>query len=143
MKSVKLKPFEIILIFVCIILLFISYLSVRKRKQIFEIQALPFTNTLIENVVDGTYEGSVQTTFLCVKVQVDVKDQKIADIQLLEKSGTKKTDKSDELFQTMIKENKAFVPVMEKEELVDLVYICAVDNALSKGNPQLLQENEE
>lgn len=139
-KPSKLKTFDIVLIAFCLILLFVSYMNVRKRKQIIEVKNLPFTNVSVENVQDGTYIGDIATSFLCIKVQVTVEDKKITDIQLIEKSGTKLTDKSDILFENMIKENKAFVSVIEDEELISLVYICCVDNALSQG---VLKESEQ
>lgn len=141
MKPVKLKTFDIILIGFCLILLFVSYLNVRKRKQIVEVKNLPYTNVSVEDVANGSYIGDIATSFLCIKVQVDVEEHKITNIQLLEKSGTRKEDKAAELFEKMKEENKAFVSVIENEELIDLVYICCVDNALSQGvSPKTEQE---
>lgn len=132
----KFKTIDIILIGACLILLFVSYLNVRKRKQIMEVKNLPYTNVSVESVADGSYIGDIATSFLCIKVQVDVENHQIQNIQLLEKSGTKKQDKAEELFEKMKEENKSFVTVIENEELIDLVYICCVDNALSQGVPK-------
>lgn len=135
----KLRVIDIVLIVVCIVMMFLSYQNIRKRKQINDVKALPFTNTLVENVQNGTYIGDVQTTFLCIKVEVTVLDQHITDIKVLEKSGSKKYDET-ELLQKMITENTSFVKDIKGNELNALVYICCVDNALSKGVIQNSQE---
>jgi len=143
MKTTKLKPFEIVLAVICVILLFVSYLNVRKRKQILEIKNLPFTNVSVDQIDDGIYTGKAETSLMCVKIQVSVENHQITDIKILERSGTKKSDKAELLFEKMKKENKAFVSVEEGEELIDLIYICCVDNALSQSLNAEIENNVE
>lgn len=132
MEKSKLRSIDIVLIVVCVFMMFFSYLNIRKRKNINEVKNLPFRNVAVENVQNGTYLGDIQTSFLCLKIEVTVKDKKIEAINILEKSGSKKINE-ELLLQKMIDENKSLVQVEKGEELVSLVYICCVDNALAQG----------
>lgn len=115
-----------------------SYKLKNQRAHIQEVSQLPIYNVQLSQVQDGEYIASTSTSFLHIKLKVTVENHLIKTIHILEKSGSKK-DKAESILDIMIKENKAIVPTIEKEELASVVYISCVDSALKQG---LLQDTK-
>lgn len=135
------KPTKITLIAICIVLLAISYSQRKTRGQIAEAKQLPFFNTQLESVNDGTYTGKTVSSFLTVQLEVTVENHQIKDIQILEKKGSK-GKKVDSIINTMIENNSSIVPAISGEELASLVFISCCDDALRKGTPDYVPEED-
>ena len=136
MAKAKLRLIDILLLVVCIVMMFFSYQNIRKRKRINEVKELPYRNVSLENVQDGVYTAKTQTSFLTIKLQVNVENHKIQNIKVLEKASERNFEEKV-LLDEMIAENKAFVEVIKGQELASLVYICCLDSALAQGDPSL------
>lgn len=119
----------------CIAMMISSYFITRNKRQIKEASTLPFTNTKVEQVADGTYEAKTYTSFLHLQVQVSVKDHKLTDIKIVENSGSK-GQFLDEMVPRMIAENKVVVDLVKKDQLASVVLISCVDSAISQGKEE-------
>lgn len=126
------KPVLYGMIALCIILMFVSYMQHKKRKQLKEAASLPFYGISVENVNDGTYLGETFTSFMHVQLQVTVQNHKITDIQVLENEGSRGQN-VEPILERIIMENKSVVPAEKGEEIASLVFISCVDDALKKG----------
>ena len=98
----------------------------------YETKKLPFLNTPLEKVADGTYEGKTYTSFLHLQVEVTVKNHTLTDIQLIENKGSK-GHLLDKMVQKMLEQNKVVVQPESKDKLASLVLISCVDSAINKG----------
>lgn len=135
------KISKIVMIAICVVLLAVSYSQRKTRGQIEEAKQLPFFNTKLENVADGTYTGKTVSSFLTVQLEVTVKNHQIQDIQILEKKGSK-GKKVDPIIHSMIQNNNSVVPAIDGEELASLVFISCCDDALRKGTPDYVAPEE-
>lgn len=126
---------QILLLFLCFILMFVMYMQKRERKQYKEVQSLPFYNTPVNTVADGTYPGKVYASFMHLQLKVTVKNHQITEIEIVENVGSKGKNVQP-IIDRIIESNSAVVPAIEGEELASLVFISCVDDALRKGVPQ-------
>ena len=121
--------------FAVVFVMFCSYLIVRHKSQVQEAKNLPFYNTPLEAVADGTYYGKTYTKFLHVQLEVTVQDHQLKEIKIIENKGSQ-GQKIQPIIQEMIKQNKVVVPAIKGEELASLVFISCVDTALHSGISQ-------
>lgn len=126
------KYINIIVIVAGIIILLASFLVQRKKIDFRTACKLPFYNTELETVQDGTYKNKTYTKFMHVQLEVTVKDHKIQKINILENKGSY-GQKVEPIIQDMISENTAVVTAIKGEEIASLVFISCVDGALQKG----------
>lgn len=134
------KPVLYGLIVLCVILLFISYMQQKTRKQMKEVAKLPFYDVSVDEVPDGTYEGETFTSFMHVKLLVTVQNHQIMDIQVLENEGSR-GQHVEPILKRMIQENKSVVPAEKGEEIASIVFISCVDDALSKAISKPLENS--
>lgn len=125
--------FKYICIFLCLILVFVSYSINRKRNQIKELKNLSLQNIEISNIADGTYTGYANTTFLKVKLELIVQNGTLQDVKILMNEGSVGQNVAP-ITQAMIKENKIIVSPIPDEEIASVVFMAAATNALSSQN---------
>lgn len=127
------SAFKYICIFLCLILVFVSYSVNRKRNQIKELKNLSLQNIEISNIADGTYTGFANTTFLKVKLELIVQNGTLQDVKILMNEGSVGKNVAP-ITQAMIKENKIIVSPIPDEEIASVVFMAAASNALSSQN---------
>jgi len=127
------SAFKYICIFLCLILVFVSYSINRKRNQIKELKNLSLQNIEISNIADGTYTGYANTTFLKVKLELFVQNGTLQDVKILMNEGSVGQNVTS-ITETMIKENKIIVSPIPDEEIASVVFMAAATNALSSQN---------
>ena len=129
------SAFKYICIFLCLILVFVSYSINRKRNQIKESINLSLQNQNIEisNIADGTYTGYANTSFLKVKLELIVQNGTIQDVKILMNEGSVGQNVAS-ITETMVKENKIIVSPIPDEEIASVVFMAAATNALSSQN---------
>lgn len=121
-----------ILIVLCVLLSLQMYIQRRKRNNYKEAAKLPFYNTSVEQVADGTYSGKIYTSFLHVQLDVTVADKKITGIEIIENAGSC-GNRVAPIIDEMIAQNTSVVPAIKGEELASIVFVACVDDALRKG----------
>ena len=134
-SKVKVSTSKLLMYFAVVFVMFCSYLIVRHKSQVQEAKNLPFYNTPLEAVADGTYYGKTYTKFLHVQLEVTVQDHQLKEIKIIENKGSQ-GQKIQPIIQEMIKQNKVVVPAIKGEELASLVFISCVDTALHSGISQ-------
>ena len=129
------SAFKYICIFLCLILVFVSYSINRKRNQIKESINLSLQNQNIEisNIADGTYTGYANTSFLKVKLELIVQNGTLQDVKILMNEGSVGQNVAS-ITETMVKENKIIVSPIPGEEIASVVFMAAASNALSSQN---------
>lgn len=127
------SAFKYICIFLCLILVFVSYSINRKRNQIKELKNLSLQNIEISNIADGTYTGFANTTFLKVKLELIVQNGTLQDVKILMNEGSVGQNVAS-ITETMVKENKIIVSPIPNEEIASVVFMAAASNALSSPN---------
>ena len=127
------SAFKYICIFLCLILVFVSYSINRKRNQIKELKNLSLQNIEISNIVDGTYTGYANTSFLKVKLELIVQNGTLQDVKILMNEGSVGQNVAP-ITQAMVKENKIIVSPIPDEEIASVVFMAAATNALSSQN---------
>lgn len=127
------SAFKYICIFLCLILVFVSYSINRKRNQIKELKNLSLQNIEISNIADGTYTGYANTSFLKVKLELIVQNGTLQDVKILMNEGSVGQNVAS-ITETMIKENKIIVSPIPDEEIASVVFMAAATNALSSQN---------
>ena len=134
-SKVKVSTSKLLMYFAVVFVMFCSYLIVRHKSQVQEAKNLPFYNTPLEAVADGTYYGKTYTKFLHVQLEVTVQDHQLKEIKIIENKGSQ-GQKIQPIIQEMIKQNKVVVSAIKGEELASLVFISCVDTALHSGISQ-------
>ena len=134
-SKVKVSTSKLLMYFAVVFVMFCSYLIVRHKSQVQEAKNLPFYNTPLEAVADGTYYGKTYKKFLHVQLEVTVQDHQLKEIKIIENKGSQ-GQKIQPIIQEMIKQNKVVVPAIKGEELASLVFISCVDTALHSGISQ-------
>ena len=134
-SKVKVSTSKLLMYFAVVFVMFCSYLIVRHKSQVQEAKNLPFYNTPLEAVADGTYYGKTYTKFLHVQLEVTVQNHQLKEIKIIENKGSQ-GQKVQPIIQEMIKQNKVVVPAIKGEELASLVFISCVDTALHSGISQ-------
>ena len=119
----------LLMYFTVVFVMFCSYLIIRHKNQVLEAKNLPFYNTPIEAVADGTYSAKTYTKFLHLQLEVTVQNHQLYDIKVIENKGSQ-GQKAEPILQEMIKQNKVVVPAIKGEELASMVFISCVDSAL-------------
>lgn len=127
------SAFKYICIFLCLILVFVSYSINRKRNQIKELKNLSLQNIEISNIADGTYTGYANTSFLKVKLELVVQNGTLQNVKILMNEGSVGQNVAP-ITQAMIKENKIIVSPIPDEEIASVVFMAATTNALSSQN---------
>lgn len=127
------SAFKYICIFLCLILVFVSYSINRKRNQIKELKNLSLQNIEISNIADGTYTGYANTSFLKVKLELVVQNGTLQDVKILMNEGSVGQNVAP-ITETMVKENKIIVSPIPDEEIASVVFMAAATNALSSQN---------
>ena len=127
------SAFKYICIFLCLILVFVSYSINRKRNQIKELKNLSLQNIEISNIADGTYTGYANTSFLKVKLELIVQNGTLQDVKILMNEGSVGQNVAP-ITQAMVKENKIIVSPIPDEEIASDVFMAAATNALSSQN---------
>lgn len=127
------SAFKYICIFLCLILVFVSYSINRKRNQIEELKNLSLQNIEISNIADGTYTGYANTSFLKVKLELIVQNGTLQDVKILMNEGSVGQNVAP-ITETMVKENKIIVSPIPDEEIASVVFMAAATNALSSQN---------
>ena len=130
---------KLLMYFAVVFVMFCSYLIVRHKSQVMEAKNLPFYNTPLQAVDDGTYYGKTYTKFLHVQLEVTVQDHQLVNIKVLENKGSQ-GQKVEPIIQEMIKQNKVVVPAIKGEELASLVFISCVDTALHTALPSEIKQ---
>ncbi|MCR5436662.1 MAG: hypothetical protein K6E97_06330 [Treponema sp.] len=120
------------LLIFCVFLIFISFLQNKQKRNLDEAKKLPFYNTSLEKVHDGTFTGKITTSFMHVQLSVTVQNHTITDIKIIENKGSY-GQKAKQIVQSMLKENKTVVPLIKGDEIGSLVFISCADNALQNG----------
>lgn len=123
---------RILLIVFCGVLLITSFFIQQKKRHINEAKKLPFSNTNLELVDDGTYENTTNTSFMRLSLAVTVKDHKFTEIKIIENKGSR-GKKADEIIANIIESNKVINSLVDGDEIGNLVFISCVDGALKKG----------
>jgi uncharacterized protein with FMN-binding domain len=134
-KKLAIPTAKLLMYFAVVFVMFCSYLIVRHKNQVLEAKNLPFYNTSLEAVDDGTYYGKTYTKFLHVQLEVTVQNHQLQNIKVLENKGSQGQN-AEPILQEMIKQNKVVVPAIKGEELASLVFISCVDTALHSGAGQ-------
>ena len=124
------SAFKYICIFLCLILVFVSYSINRKRNQIKKSFS---KNIEISNIADGTYTGYANTSFLKVKLELIVQNGTLQEVKILMNEGSVGQNVAP-ITQAMIKENKIIVSPIPDEEIASVVFMAAASNALSSQN---------
>ena len=137
-KKLAIPTAKLLMYFAVVFVMFCSYLIVRHKNQVLEAKNLPFYNTSLEAVDDGTYYGKTYTKFLHVQLEVTVQNHQLQNIKVLENKGSQGQN-AEPILQEMIKQNKVVVPANKGEELASLVFISCVDTALHSGTKQIEQ----
>lgn len=127
------SAFKYICIFLCLILVFVSYSINRKRNQIKELKNLSLQNIEISKIADGTYTGYANTSFLKVKLELIVQNGTLQDVKILMNEGSVGQNVAP-ITETMVKENKIIVSPIPDEEIASVVFMAAATNALSSQN---------
>lgn len=127
------SAFKYICIFLCLILVFVSYSINRKRNQIKELKNLSLQNIEISNIADGTYTGYANTSFLKVKLELIVQNGTLQEVKILMNEGSVGQNVAS-ITETMVKENKIIVSPIPDEEIASVVFMAAATNALSSQN---------
>ena len=129
-KRLAIPTAKLLMYFAVVFVMFCSYLIVRHKNQVLEAKNLPFYNTSLEAIDDGTYYGKTYTKFL--------QNHQLQNIKVLENKGSQGQN-AEPILQEMIKQNKVVVPAIKGEELASLVFISCVDTALHSGTKQIEQ----
>ena len=127
------SAFKYVCIFLCLILVFVSYSINRKRNQIKELKNLSLQNIEISNIADGTYTGYANTSFLKVKLELIVQNGTLQNVKILMNEGSVGQNVAP-ITETMVKENKIIVSPIPDEEIASVVFMAAASNALSSQN---------
>lgn len=121
----------------CVVLLIMLFMQRTTRQQFKEVQSLPFHNTQMEVVQDGTYKNALFTSFLKVEVEVTVQNHTIKDIKILNQQGAQEGE-LEEYAKEMVSANSSDIPMSKVKNARDInfpkiVFISCVDSALYMG----------
>lgn len=128
----KRSTYNVIIISCCALMMIFSFFISRKKNTLKEAKKLPFYNTQLENVADGIYEQTTNTSFMHLTLDVTVKDHKLTKIDIVKNEGSA-GKKVEEITEKMIAENKVIVDLINGEEVASLVFLSCVDGAISQG----------
>lgn len=93
-----------------------------------EIAAIQIENIHLEEVADGNYTGECNTTIVKVKVQVEMKDHKITDIEIL-KHVNGQGSPAEAVIPEVIKAQSIQVDAISGATISSKVILKAIENA--------------
>ena len=99
MKKILLIILGVIVIVGCIIFWMF-------QKQTEDVQNLEYANIVMNDVVDGTYEGHIETMLIKVKVNVTVENHSLKNIEILQHDNGF-GEPAEEIVKTMIQKNNS------------------------------------
>lgn len=102
------------------------------QKQVQDVEDLKYSNIVMNDVEDGTYEGDVETMLIKVKVNVTVTEHRIQKIDILKHDNGFGTPAED-IVQSMIQNNDYQVDAKSGATYSSEVIKSAVNQALQKG----------
>lgn len=97
-----------------------------------ELDSLTFTPVDMNQVEDGTYQGTTETTLVKVDVEVTVQDHKITNVQILRHENGK-GQKAEKLVDDMVTENTYDVDGVSGATMSSQVIKSAVNKAILLG----------
>ena len=124
------KSKKIILGIVIFIAILVAGGVVFLGSSLSRLDEVPVVN--LEDVTDGTYEGSEETPLVKVTVKVEVQDHKISDIQLVRHQNGK-GESAEAMIPEMISQNTSEVDEVSVATMSSKTIRAAVRNALAKG----------
>lgn len=121
----------------CVFCLVILFMQRNTRKQFDEVSKLPFHETQVEQVMDGTYDAAIYTSFLRITAKVTVENHKITNIEIVDQKGAAEGE-LEGYAQEMIAANTSVIHFGNKDDIMfnKLVFISCIDTALYKGVPE-------
>ena len=125
MKKILLIILGVIVIVGCIIFWMF-------QKQTEDVQNLEYANIVMNDVVDGTYEGHIETMLIKVKVNVTVENHSLKNIEILQHDNGF-GEPAEEIVKTMIQKNNYQVDVKSGATYSSEIIKSAVSRALQKG----------
>lgn len=125
----KFDSYKWLLILFCLVLMIFTFFIQQKRARIKEVSKIPFYNTQLSDVPDGTYYGKCYSSFMNVVVQVTVQNETLKNIVIMESKGIFPQE-GDMIINKMISNNKIIITPDKGLELKSIVLFSAVDNAL-------------
>ena len=125
MKKILLIILGVIVIVGCIIFWMF-------QKQTEDVQNLEYANIVMNDVVDGTYEGHIETMLIKVKVNVTVENHSLKNIEILQHDNGF-GEPAEEIVKTMIQKNNYQVDVKSGATYSSEIIKSDVSQALQKG----------
>ena len=108
-----------------------GFMISRKKTRLREATSLPFYQIEMSEVEDGIYEGQTMTSFLHLKLRIEVENHQLKKIDVLENDGID-GETARPIIEKMIAKNEVVVSAVKGAELGSLVYISCVSTALHK-----------
>lgn len=124
MKKILLIILGVIVIVGCIIFWMF-------QKQTEDVQNLEYANIVMNDVVEGTYEGHIETMLIKVKVNVTVENHSLKNIEILQHDNGF-GEPAEEIVKTMIQKNNYQVDVKSGATYSSEIIKSAVSQALQK-----------
>lgn len=109
----------------------IGYLMKKQVSQMYE-QLDAAAIVSLEDVADGTYEGTAETPLVKVTVAVTVENHALKDIQLLRHENGKGTP-AEAMLPEMLRQNTSEVDTVSGATMSGKAIRAAVRDALAKG----------
>lgn len=127
---------KMIIFIICVILLIGVIIGVKYLKAVNNYkkttEQLNIKSVNLSEVKDGSYIGSYDAQFVAAKVEVKIKNHKIASIKLLEhKNGRGK--KAEIIPKKVVKSQTLKVDTVSGATISSKVILKAIENALERG----------
>lgn len=124
------KSTKILALIAVVFIMLCAFIVNKKRDKITEATKLPFYNTNLAQVDDGTYTGKCYTSFAHVQLEIQVADHQFKEIKVLECDGLEAV-KAKEIVNVMKQKNATVVPAIKGAEIGSMVFISAADDAIT------------
>jgi len=116
------------LVVFCFVLLFVSYKQKQFRRQLNEVKELPYKGVTVESLEDGIYAGETLTSFLCLKLNIEVENKAYKKIEIV--NITEGKEKNIQSFiNELVSTGKITVPSKKKPMLEYVVFLSCLDQA--------------
>ena len=128
------KVGKILLVIGCILGIAVGGIRLVMKKQVSQMyeQLDAATVVALDQVADGTYEGTAETPLVKVTVEVTVEDHTLKDIQLLRHENGKGTP-AETMLPEMLSQNTSEVDAVSGATMSSKAIRSAVRDALAKG----------
>ena len=128
------KVGKMLLVMGCIIGISVAGINLVMKKQVSRMyeQLDAVTVVALEDVADGTYEGSAETPLVKVTVAVTVENHTLKDIQLLRHENGKGAP-AEAMLPEMLRQNTSEVDTVSGATMSSKAIRAAVREALAKG----------